>query len=467
MSGYGLDSSFYSVLNAMNRTTMAQQQSMLRLTTGYRINKASDDPSGLIAVSQLASELTAIQAASDNATRANAMMNVADGALSEVQDMVSEIHSLSLEIANDTGMSEDEKQANQLAIDMAVASINRVLGTTTFNGKNIFSGVHEINTSGVDSSKITDVDITGRPTAVTNTTLNVEVEQAAEKAQMTYSAATVTNAVEIEVTGNLGSVSLSFASGATIDSIASSINANTAGTGVAAVASNNVLYLQSQYTGEDEFVSVDVVSGSFGLTGGVTSDTGEDAEVTINGQNTGVNGLNVTFNVNGISGTLTLDEDFASAAGGSEEFTIGSGGATFAISPSASSTFTIGISGMSAGTLGNGTLGYLSQITSGGLRNALDNPAEAARIAEAATLQVARARANVGSLQTYTVGGMQNMLSDAEEAVSSAISSIRDTDYAYETAMLTRQNILMQAQVSALSLIGQQNSSVVNLLSGF
>jgi len=96
MSGYGLDSSFYSVLNAMNRTTMAQQQSMLRLTTGYRINKASDDPSGLIAVSQLASELTAIQAASDNATRANAMMNVADGALSEVQDMVSEIHSLSL-----------------------------------------------------------------------------------------------------------------------------------------------------------------------------------------------------------------------------------------------------------------------------------------------------------------------------------------------------------------------------------
>jgi len=457
------DAGFYSILNAMNQTAIQQQQAMLRLTTGYRINSGADDPAGLIAVAQLNSELTAIQAASDNATRANAMMNVADGALSEISDLVSDVQSLAVEIANDSGLTEDEKQAKQLEIDTAIASIDRLVRTTTFNGQNLLDGTYGIATSGVDSSKITDVDLTGRPPGTASLQLTVEVATAAEKAGLTHSGATLSGDLEVQVTGNLGSVTLNFTSGTNITSVASSINANTATTGVEAVASNNVLYLSSEHYGEDEFVRVNVITGSFEMTGGTTQDYGEDATVTVNGQNTGVNGLNVTFNVSGVSGTFTLSESFASTAGGSETFTVGSGGATFALSPSVTNTFTIGISSVDSTSLGNGTLGYLYQVRSGGTYNALDNPAQAARIAEAATLQVARAEANIGAFQSYTVGSMTNMLADAETSISSAISSIRDTDYALETANLTRQNILMQAQISALSLLSQQNSNLASL----
>jgi len=463
---FALSADFHSVLFAMNQTKLAQQQAMLRLTTGLRINSAADDPAGLVAVIQLESELTAVQAASENASRANAMMSVADGALSQISDLVDDIQSLTIELANDGTLTVSEKQAKQLEIDTAIASIDRLVGTTTFNGRQLLNGTLGIRTSGVDNSKITDVDMTGRHSQVTNAELNVEVTGAAERAQLTFSGATLTNSAQVTFTGDLGSVTLSFDSGATIASVASSINLNTVSTGVEAVASSNVLYIRSEDYGEDEFVTVDVVTGSFALTGGATSDYGQDPTVTLNGQTTGVNGLNVTFNVNGFTGTLTLSESFGSSAGGSETFTAVGGGATFALGYSVTDTSTIGIGSLLSTNLGSGNLGYLSSLASGGANSPLTDPGQAQRIVQAASLQVARARASVGAFQKHTVGSFENVLSSVETSLSSAISSIRDTDYALETSNLTRQNILMHAQISALALIGQQQSGIIGLLAG-
>ncbi len=460
------DSSFYNILNAMNQTALKQQTAMLRLTTGYRINSASDDPSGLIAISSLNSDLVAVQSAYDNGTRANAMLNVADSAVDQISDLVSDIYSLTVELANDSGLTEDEKAAKQLEIDQAVSSIDRLVNTTTFNGQHLLNGTYAINTTGIDSSKITDVDITSRPVG-TSTNLQLDVVSAAQLAEITFSAAGLShdNHVTLEITGNLGSVELSFAGSSSIEEMASSINANTAATGVQAVASNDVLYIQSEEYGEDQFVSVHTVHGHFETTGGVTTDYGEDATVTINGQNAEVDGYNVTFNVNGVSGRLTLAKSFVSSAGGNDSFTVTDGGMTFSLSPSVANTATIGISSLASSHLGNGIVGYLSQITSGGTYNATDNPTQAMQIARAAVTQVARASANIGAFQNYTITSTQNSLSDAETALSSAISSIRDTDYALEMANLTRQNALYQAQINSLSILSQQTSSLINLFS--
>ncbi len=450
----------------MNQTSYQQQMSMLRLTTGYRINSAADDPAGLVAVSALNSDLVAVQAAYDNGTRANAMLSVADGAVDEISDLVSDIYSLTVELANDTGLTEDEKAAKQLEIDQAIASIDSLVNTTTFNGQHLLNGTYAINTTGVDSSKITDVDITARPVG-TNTSLQLDVVSAAERGQITFSGAGLShhNSVSLEITGNLGSVQLDFAGSTSIAEMASAINANTAATGVQAVASNNVLYMQSEEYGEDQFVTVHTISGTFHTTDDVTTDYGEDATVTINGQTANVDGYDVTFNVNGVTGRLTLAESFVSSSGGSDSFTVTDGGATFALSPSVSNTATIGISSLSSAHLGNGIVGYLSQITSGGTYNATDNATQAMKIAREAVTQVARASANIGAFQSYTITSTQNALSDAETALSSAISSIQDTDYALEMANLTRQNALYQAQINSLSILSQQTSSLVNLFS--
>lgn len=228
----------------------------------------------------------------------------------------------------------------------------------------------------------------------------------------------------------------------------------------------NVLYIRSEELGEDEFVSVNVLSGTLTLTGGATQDFGDDATVTINGQGTGVNGLDVSFNVNGITGTITLSESFAASTGGTESFSVGTGGATFALTPDVSNRFTIGIGQLTSSGLGNGSFGFLSEIKSGGSKNALNNAGLAIRIADAASIKVARARANIGAFQKYTVGSFQKSLATAETSISSAMSQIGDTDFALEMANLTRQNILMQVQISVMSLISQQQSSIIGLLGG-
>ena len=80
-----------SLLHIVNRRSAEQANTMLQLSTGLRINKGKDDPAGLIAYELLGADLTATNAALDNAARADAILSVADGALSEVSALLTEI----------------------------------------------------------------------------------------------------------------------------------------------------------------------------------------------------------------------------------------------------------------------------------------------------------------------------------------------------------------------------------------
>jgi flagellin len=249
--------------------------------------------------------------------------------------------------------------------------------------------------------------------------------------------------------------------------MAATINANSAVTGVHASATGGKLYLVSQHYGEEDFVRVETLNGTFSLDGGVTQDSGENATVTVNGQTASVDGMNVRFNVGSVSGNITLKESFTTAAGGTETFTVTGGGATFALSPSAGNLSNIGISNLASSKLGNGTLGYLSSLGTGGANCALTHAGQAVRIAEAASLQVSRSRANVGAFQKYTIGSMQNVLAQSEASMASSLSSIRDTDYGLEVANMARYNTLLQTQVSVLTMIGQRQSGIVSLFGNY
>jgi flagellin len=458
------DSGFYNIISAMSRTQVQQQTVMARLSTSQRINSAADDPSGLIASLLLGSELSSIQAASQNASRANSMLATADGAIGQISGLVTDIKSLATSLANDGGLTADEKQAKQSEIDSAIASIDRLVNTTSYNGKNLINGTYGIATAGVDPTKITDVDITGKA-SLTSAAVNVKVVSAAEKGQVSFTGAGMSalNSVTLNITGNLGSMAMNFAGGATIAQMATQINAASATTGVHASASGGKLYMVSQHYGGDELVKVETLGGTFSLDGGVTQDTGKNANVTVNGQTAGVHGLDVSFNTGAVSGNITLKESFTAAAGGTEAFTATGGGATFALAPSVTNLSNIGMSNLTSSKLGNGTLGYLNSLGTGGANCAMTHPNQAAQIADAAGFQVARARANVGAFQKYTIGSMQNMLAQSETSLSSSISNIMDTDYATEVANMTRLNTLYQAQISTLAMMGKQTSSLLNL----
>src|SRR4029079_9981421 len=119
----------------------------------------------------------------------------------------------------------------------------------------------------------------------------VQVTTSAQTGKITYSAGALTDNVTIEVAGSTGSVQIVFASGTTVRSSATAINAVTTATGVSAAVSGADLVVNSTKFGSDQFVSLKTVSGTF--TPDTTKDSGQDASITINGAEAQADGLAV------------------------------------------------------------------------------------------------------------------------------------------------------------------------------
>src|SRR5687767_9682481 len=114
--------------------------SLQKLATGYRINRGADDPAGLIASEQLRGTLAALEAELRMLERTDHQAATADGALGEVSDMLVEARGLAVANANDAGLSDLEKQANQAQIDSILVSVDRVSRSTSFNGTKLLDG---------------------------------------------------------------------------------------------------------------------------------------------------------------------------------------------------------------------------------------------------------------------------------------------------------------------------------------
>ena len=127
---------------------MGLNKSLQRLSTGLAINRGADDPAGLIASENLRSEKAAINAAITNAERAVQVVNVAEGGLQEVSNLLVELQSLVSSTANEAGVSDEEKDANQLQIDSILQTIDRIANATSFQGEKLLNGNFDYQTSG-------------------------------------------------------------------------------------------------------------------------------------------------------------------------------------------------------------------------------------------------------------------------------------------------------------------------------
>ena len=92
-------------------------KSLLRLSTGLRINSGRDDPAGLIASETLRASIRATSTAIDNAIRADTIISVAEGGLQEISSLLLDLESLVDQSANEAGITAGEVSANQLQID--------------------------------------------------------------------------------------------------------------------------------------------------------------------------------------------------------------------------------------------------------------------------------------------------------------------------------------------------------------
>jgi len=468
-----------NLLNIVNKTSTAQSSVLTQLSTGLKINKGADDPAGLIAMESLTAELTAVDAALNNNQRADSMLSVADGALAEISSLLTEVESLVMASSSDAGLSASEKAANQAQIDSAIASIDRIVSTTSFNGKKLLDGTQSIRTTGVDNNSVTNLRVFSRGNGSTNTTVSVNRTTSAQTASATFgqiaTSTTASGASTVAITGSLGTATINIASGATQAEMVTLINNAKDLTGVSAVATSTSIDLDSTGYGSDEFIAVDVLSGGY-MNGAGTGDDiqntsrseGVDAAITINGVQAGVDGLDVNYNANGISLNFSLTESFGSGqvAAESTSFTVqAAGGATFQLGTDATTRSTIGIDSLASYKLGGSDSGgFLNELQSGAAAS-LDNDTETAlKVVRQAISDVASARGRIGGFQKFQVQTSINSLNATKSGLTDARSVISETDYAVATAELNRQSVLLNSGISLLGLANQQSSQILSLL---
>ena len=132
-------------LRAMNSnrmlglTSSAQSKSTEKLSSGYKINRAADDAAGLAISEKMRKQIRGLTQASLNAQDGISAVQTAEGALTEVHDMLQRMNELAIKAGNGT-MSEDDRQSVQEEIDQLVTEIDRVSETTKFNETYLLKG---------------------------------------------------------------------------------------------------------------------------------------------------------------------------------------------------------------------------------------------------------------------------------------------------------------------------------------
>ena len=186
-------------LRAMNSNRMlgltnaTQSKSTEKLSSGYKINRAADDAAGLSIYEKMIRQIRGLNQASLNAQEGISMVQAAEGALTEVHDMLQRMSELAVKAETGTLATADRTYINQ-EITQLKAEIDRVATDTTFNEKVLLDGnlgqvdIHVDTEAGkyisfsIGSMKCDDLTVAGDTTTASNAgTLNGQVKVAIEK----------------------------------------------------------------------------------------------------------------------------------------------------------------------------------------------------------------------------------------------------------------------------------------------
>lgn len=132
-----------AAMNAYRNLSVTDGQmnkSLEKLSSGFRINRAADDAAGLSISEGLRSQVGGLKVAVRNAQDGISVVQTAEGALSETTSILQRMRDLSVQAANDGGLSDDAKANVQAEVVQLKAELSRIAETTSFNGKQLLDG---------------------------------------------------------------------------------------------------------------------------------------------------------------------------------------------------------------------------------------------------------------------------------------------------------------------------------------
>jgi flagellin len=475
-------------LNAQRNLSASQTSlntSIQRLSSGLRINSAKDDAAGLAISDRMNSQIKGMNQAVRNANDGVSMAQTAEGALSSSGDMLQRIRELAVQSSNASNSSSDRK-ALQTEVSQLTSELNRVASTTQFNGQNLLDGSMGTANFQVGANANQLISMTGA-NFTTSTYGNNTTSSAGTVTTGDPNGGITGGTGAMTINGFAGSASIDIAAGSSAKDAAAAINNKSGDTGVTATAQTTAMF-QSTTGGSftmslssDNSTAV-TVSFQVGTSGKNTADDYAAAISAFNAQSakTGVTasydatnkGLKLT-NANG--NDISLSDTDATPPTSTVSAYNSSGVAQIAsgIQPSATATI------MKGSVTLDSSQGFSTTDTSGFAMGAsstlnsvanidvstFDGAQQAIKIADAALSKVNDQRAQLGALQSRFSSTISNLQS-TNENLSASRSRIVDTDFASETANMTRGQILQQAGTSMLAQANSLPNGVLSLLRG-
>lgn len=515
-------------LNSQRNLTTSQASlstSLQRLSSGLRINSAKDDAAGLAISERFTSQIRGNTTAARNANDGISLAQTAEGGLSTAGDLLQRIRELAVQSANGTNSDSDRKSI-QNEVSALSGELNRVATSTQFNGQNVLDGSltsaqfqvgansgQTINV-GVQSAKATDIGNNSLSSYFVNTGGTLSDATAATATASNLHLANNQAADTLNVTSGSGTTTnVSIAAGDSAKKIAASVNALSSQSGVSATATTNAtisgLADPTAGDGSVQFTlrgdnSLEADSTSTGVTISAKVKGGDLSAVAqaINAQS-GTTGISATLKTNTTSGVKELQLTSSSgadieinntnAAGddllsktttlirGTDQPAVGSTAAVKAFDqtgPAKDSAITIGgklsfssDSGFSIAsaapttTIVNGSTGSDLQSVAKVDVSTVDGANKALKTIDSALNQINSNRAALGAIQNRFASTIAN-LNTTTENLSASRSRIQDTDFAAETASLTRGQILQQAGTAILAQANSLPNGVLSLLRG-
>ncbi len=475
-------------LNAQRNLGMSQSSlatSLQRLSSGLRINSAKDDAAGLAISQRMTSQINGLNQAVANANDGISLAQTAEGALASSGDILQRIRQLAVQSSNATNSASD-RQAIQAEVGQLTSELDRISTSTQFNGQNLLDGTLGTLNFQVGANANQTISATG-----TNfRTSNYGDNRVAEDTVQAKATTNVVAAKDITVAGYLGSSKYTTTATDTAKSIAAGINGITSKTGVTATAVTDVnLSLGAEsYSFSIKSDNTTAVTVSFSVGG--TASTSDDFSSAVSAINAATSKTGVTAQYDSALGGLKLtnasgnDITLTNGATANTKFNV----ATYKADNSALIASPLDTKGAAAVAVVNGRVTLDSQnsfavtdagsglkVDGGALKastlktvasldvTTYDNSQLALAIVDSALASVNNQRAQYGALQNRFQSTVSNLQTTSEN-LSASRSRIQDTDFAAETATLTRGQILQQAGTAMLAQANQLPQSVLSLL---
>lgn len=510
----------YTNVNALNAHTSGivnnrnMSESLEKLSSGLRINKAADDASGMAIADSLRSQAAALGQATKNANDAIGIIQTADKAMDEQIKILDTIKTKATQAAQD-GQTVATRNALQSDILRLMEELDNIANTTSFNGQQMLSGAFTNKEFQIGAYSNTTVKASIQPTN-SHKIGHVRYETAAEILASGGASSLTTTTLRFlntDGTTNYGieEIKISTSAGTGIGALAEAINKNSDRLGVRAsynvegqgaqpIQSGSIKGLMINGIMIGDIEDVQKNDGDGRLINAINAQkerTGVQASLTISGalRLTSTDGRAISVQTtsgaallgggsfNGTSGTdhaiigrLTLIRLNARdiVVSGVNFSTIGLHSGAANVNPNASlAQYTVNLRSVNgefdanvASAIGANANGAVANTNANGIGagvTSLQGAMAVMDMAQSAQEHLDRIRADLGSVQQQLVATINN-ITVTQVNVKSAESQIRDVDFAEESANFSKTNILAQSGSFAMAQANQVQQNVLKLL---